>query len=370
MPSSAARSALIRDAYDHHLVALWELRDDRLVPRAVADADATRPERLVDRPRTFGVLGEALGAAAAGDEVATAIADREDGTPADPAGRPAGARRGDRRPGRAVGRAPSRGRDAVVARRRWPPRSRRSSPGPSATMVAAAHARTPSAVSSTGPRRSTACRATSAAGSTSTGSSPGSSTTPWSCSRPTAAPSSCASPTARSPPPISRGLSASFLSSVRDFPAHSLPAEAVAQRRPLFAVDYRDDPRGRGVRAAVVQEGFDTICTAPLFDGASLLGLLNVYHDQPHPWIGRRPRDHGRPGDPGQRRDPGRPGLRAHGDLGRPAAVDPAARDAAEPPVRRPGDRHGHRDRAPPAHRLPQRPGLPAGRRRPRSRSR
>ena len=33
--------------------------------------------------------------------------------------------------------------------------------------------------------------------------------------------------------------------------------------------DYRDDPRAGDVRAAVVQEGFDTICTAPLFDWTS-----------------------------------------------------------------------------------------------------
>src|SRR5438874_2080146 len=39
-----------------------------------------------------------------------------------------------------------------------------------------------------------------------------------------------------------------------------------------------------GVRAAVVQEGFDTVCTAPLFDGTELLGLLNIYHDRPREW--------------------------------------------------------------------------------------
>ena len=55
-------------------------------------------------------------------------------------------------------------------------------------------------------------------------------------------------------------------------------------RRPIFAVDYRHDPRGDDVRAAVVQEGFDTLCTAPLLDGNELLGLLNIYHDQPHDW--------------------------------------------------------------------------------------
>ena len=39
-----------------------------------------------------------------------------------------------------------------------------------------------------------------------------------------------------------------------------------------------------GIRAAVVQEGYDTICTAPLLDGDHVLGLLNVYHDQRHEW--------------------------------------------------------------------------------------
>ncbi|HEY6013951.1 MAG TPA: sensor domain-containing diguanylate cyclase, partial [Candidatus Limnocylindrales bacterium] len=29
---------------------------------------------------------------------------------------------------------------------------------------------------------------------------------------------------------------------------------------------------------------FDTLCTAPLRDGNTVLGLLNVYHDRPHPW--------------------------------------------------------------------------------------
>ena len=83
---------------------------------------------------------------------------------------------------------------------------------------------------------------------------------------------------------VSRGLSAGYLSAVRDFPTRSLATEAVAARLPLFSVGYRDDPRGADVRAAVVQEGFDTMCTAPLMDGAELLGLLDVYHDAPHQW--------------------------------------------------------------------------------------
>jgi diguanylate cyclase (GGDEF)-like protein/excisionase family DNA binding protein len=83
---------------------------------------------------------------------------------------------------------------------------------------------------------------------------------------------------------VVRGLSSEFLAAVRDFPSPSLPAMAVAIRRPIYATSYRDDPRGSGIRAAVVQEGFDTICTAPLFDGSHLLGLLNIYHDRPHHW--------------------------------------------------------------------------------------
>ena len=83
---------------------------------------------------------------------------------------------------------------------------------------------------------------------------------------------------------VARGLSQAYLTSVRDFRARSLPTAAVAARRPMFATGYRDDPRGLGVRAAVVQEGYDTICAAPLFDGNDLLGLLNVYHDRPHEW--------------------------------------------------------------------------------------
>ena len=82
----------------------------------------------------------------------------------------------------------------------------------------------------------------------------------------------------------SRGLSAGYLAAVRDLPMPSLPAEAATELRPLFSVRYRDDPRAQAVRAAVVQEGFDTLCAAPLLDGDSPLGLLTVYHDRPHPW--------------------------------------------------------------------------------------
>jgi len=83
---------------------------------------------------------------------------------------------------------------------------------------------------------------------------------------------------------VSRGLSQRYLVSVVDFPSRSLPALAAAARRPMYSTGYRSDPRAGDVRAAVVQEGYDTLCTAPLLDGIELLGLLNVYHDAPHEW--------------------------------------------------------------------------------------
>ena len=83
---------------------------------------------------------------------------------------------------------------------------------------------------------------------------------------------------------VSRGLSQTYLQSVVDFPSRSLPALAAAARRPMFSMGYRNDPRAGDVRAAVVQEGYDTLCTAPLLDGNELLGLLNVYHDTAHDW--------------------------------------------------------------------------------------
>ncbi len=83
---------------------------------------------------------------------------------------------------------------------------------------------------------------------------------------------------------VSRGLSATYLGSVRDLPRPSLGAAAVDSRQPMYAVHYADDPLGTAMRAAVIQEGFDTMCAAPFFDGDTLLGLLCVYHDRPHHW--------------------------------------------------------------------------------------
>ena len=96
-----------------------------------------------------------------------------------------------------------------------------------------------------------------------------------------------------------------------------------------------------------------------------LLGLLNVYHDTPHDLDRATSSTRWPPSRPGGDRDQERPELREAGHLGRPAPVDPAARRAPRrlASVAEIGQRD--RDRAPPAHRLPQRPGLPPPRRGP-----
>ena len=124
---------------------------------------------------------------------------------------------------------------------------------------------------------------------------------------------------------VSRNLSPGYLNAVRAV-ERSLSAAAIEARRPLFAMNYRDDPRGADVRAAVVQEGYDTMCTAPLMDGTELLGIAERVPRRAPCLDARRARDPRVARDPGQRRDPDRAELPADGHLDRPAAVDPAAR--------------------------------------------
>jgi diguanylate cyclase (GGDEF)-like protein/excisionase family DNA binding protein len=84
----------------------------------------------------------------------------------------------------------------------------------------------------------------------------------------------------------SRGLSQGWINAVTAVEGVTLGAAAIAARRPMFATHFADDPRTGELRAAVIQEGFDTACVAPLLDGdrPDALGILGVYHDEPHPW--------------------------------------------------------------------------------------
>jgi diguanylate cyclase (GGDEF)-like protein/excisionase family DNA binding protein len=84
----------------------------------------------------------------------------------------------------------------------------------------------------------------------------------------------------------SRGLSRAWITAVSEVDGATLGGAAIAARRPMFATHYRDDPRVGALRAAVIQEGFDSVCISPLLDAdeAEPLGMLGVYHDDPHPW--------------------------------------------------------------------------------------
>jgi len=84
----------------------------------------------------------------------------------------------------------------------------------------------------------------------------------------------------------SRGLSRSWITAVTTTDGATFGSAAIAARRPIFAVHFRDDPRVGSLRAAAIQEGFDSVCLAPLLDGddPAPLGVLGVYHDAPHPW--------------------------------------------------------------------------------------
>jgi diguanylate cyclase (GGDEF)-like protein/excisionase family DNA binding protein len=87
-----------------------------------------------------------------------------------------------------------------------------------------------------------------------------------------------------SAPVAARRLSSSWLGHPALLGPGSLPAAALAERRPVAAIGFRDDPRAVSIRAAVVQEGFDTLCAAPLFVGPELIGMLTIHHDRRHHW--------------------------------------------------------------------------------------
>ena len=279
----------VRDAYGHHLVAVWQARGDRLVPIAVATADVAGPFRLVDVPAQFGVLGRALGMAAGRERTGRTplpalLLEEPGGAGAAvlPDGRPelAVAIPGGREAWGAlliVGETPgSLGpRDIDIAR---------VVADAIGALITGAHRA--DEVAHLLHRAEALSRVASDIGSR------------LDLDRILSGLVDHAMvlfegdrgavlllrQDGHAVAEVSRGLSSAYLTSIRDIPPRSLPQAAIAARRPLFATGYRDDPRGEGVRAAVVQEGFDTLCTAPLLDGTDLLGMLDIYHDRPHHW--------------------------------------------------------------------------------------
>jgi diguanylate cyclase (GGDEF)-like protein/excisionase family DNA binding protein len=292
-PLLAAAQA-VRHAYGHHLVAIWEILGDRLVPRAVASPNAAEPVRLTELSREFGILGSALDSAPAArrrgrararaGEAGTLLTDplQEAILPVLPDGRPELAipipgGNGPRGVLLIVGDGPGAlgQRDLEAARV--------LAEGVAALVEANGRAEE---IAQLRHRAEALRRVASDIGSR------------LDLDRilsglvdhamvlfeGDAAAVFLQRQDGQVTAEVSRGLSSEYLSRVQELPARSLPAAAMAARRPLFSVGYRDDPREADMRSAVVQEGFDTLCTAPLIDGTSVLGLLNIYHNRPHIW--------------------------------------------------------------------------------------
>ena len=290
-PLLAAAHA-VRNAHGHHLVAIFELRGDRLVARAVASADPSEPLRLADLPRDFGILGAALDAADDAShrrrrvrgEPGAVLTDslHETTLPVVPDGRPE----------LAVPIAGGEGPWGVLLIVGEGPGTVGLRDVEAARLIADGLA---TVLESTGRAEEIAHLRHRAEALRRVAGDIGSRLDldrilsglvdhAMVLFEGDGAAVLLRRPDGQISAEVSRGLSTEYLNSVRDFPSRSLPAAAIAERRPLFSVGYRDDPRGADMRAAVVQEGFDTVCTAPLIDSGGVLGLLNIYHDLPHHW--------------------------------------------------------------------------------------
>jgi diguanylate cyclase (GGDEF)-like protein/excisionase family DNA binding protein len=79
-------------------------------------------------------------------------------------------------------------------------------------------------------------------------------------------------------------LSHAFLQIVEH--ASRLPVSEAAfnEQRVVSAPNFADDPRGIELRPAFLREGIDTVTVAPLLSEAEPVGVLALYHDQPHAW--------------------------------------------------------------------------------------
>jgi diguanylate cyclase (GGDEF)-like protein/excisionase family DNA binding protein len=285
-----AAAETVRDAYGHHLVAIWELCGDRLTPRAQSAADDGRMVRLVDLPRTAGLLGRTVDqAAGVGRTGRVPLAANLIGAGSDaldqavlPDGRPELAVAIPGVQGTwgvllIVGDSPGALSEADVDLGRV-----------AADAIGAVVSGTQRAdeVSRLLHRAEALRRVASDIGSR------------LDLDRILAglvdhamvlfdgdrAAVFLQRDDGTIAAEVSRGLSSGYLAGVRAIRPKSLSAAAVAARRPLFAVDFSNDPHAEDNRAAVIEEGFDTICTAPLLDDGELLGLLNVYHDHAHQW--------------------------------------------------------------------------------------
>ncbi|HEY6570269.1 MAG TPA: GAF domain-containing protein [Candidatus Limnocylindrales bacterium] len=84
--------------------------------------------------------------------------------------------------------------------------------------------------------------------------------------------------------PGGTGFSDAFLDAARTLEIDRLGQRELPSRRPVILVGP-DTPRsGSPLRAAAIQEGVDTLLSAPLVDGHEIHGMLYLAHDRPHRW--------------------------------------------------------------------------------------
>ena len=84
--------------------------------------------------------------------------------------------------------------------------------------------------------------------------------------------------------PGGTGFSDAFLDAARALEVDRLGQRELPSRRPVILVGP-DTPRsGSPLRAAAIQEGVDTLLSAPLVDGHEIHGMLYLAHDRPHRW--------------------------------------------------------------------------------------
>ena len=287
-----AATDAIRDAFGHHLVAIWEVCGDRLSPRAQSASDSGATTRLTDLPRTYGILGRTLersagaGVGRQGRSPLTAVMIGQGPEGAGPAILP------DGRPELAVaipGQTATWGLLLVIG-------EGSGSLGEADVEISRVAAEAIGAIIGGAQRADDASRQLHRAEALRRVASDIGSRLDldrilaglvdhamvlFDGDRAAVFLQQDDGDVAAG---VSRGLSSAYLGGIRSISPRSLAAAAVAARRPLYAVDYRSDPRAEDVRASIVQEGFDTICSAPLLDGTEMLGLLNIYHDHPHHW--------------------------------------------------------------------------------------
>ncbi len=80
----------------------------------------------------------------------------------------------------------------------------------------------------------------------------------------------------------STGLTPEYLKTISSFYENKEFRQLQSLRRPIYIEDARHDTRLNGLRDINQREGFQTMLTLPLMYHDTLIGVMILYHDQPH----------------------------------------------------------------------------------------